>query len=150
MLIILGFLFMIIIFVASGILTQMLTFFLDLPSILLIVVPLLFFLISSKSGSNIGKYIVTSFKRNHTYTKTELVGLSISIKNTIRFLLSVGGFGFLFGLIASLAHIGSLDRFGPNLAISLLTLTYSITISFFIFFPLQAWSENKLNSTGEH
>ena len=150
MLLIFGFLFMIIIFIASGMLTQTLTFFLDLPSLLLIIVPLLFFLIASKSGSYIGKYIATSFKRNHTYTRTELAGLSISVKNTIRFILAVGGFGFLFGLIASLAHIGSLDRFGPNIAISLLTLTYSITISFFIFFPLQAWAENKLNSTGEH
>ena len=147
MLLILGFLFMIIIFVATGILTQMLSFFLDLPSILLIVIPLLFFLIASKSGSIIGKYIVTSFKKSHSYTRTELIGLSISVKNTIRFILAVGGFGFLFGLIASLAHLGSFNRFGPNLAISLLTLTYSITISFFIFFPLQAWAENKLNLT---
>jgi len=149
MLLIFGTLFMIFIFVAVGILSQMLAFFIDLPSILLIIIPLLFFLITSKSGNNIGKYVALSFKKNHTYSRAELEGIAISVKNTIRFILAVGGFGFLFGLIASLAHLGSLERFGPNLAISLMTLTYSITISFFVFFPLQAWAENKINSTNE-
>ena len=147
MLLIFGTLFMIFMFVAVGILSQMLTFFLDLPSILLIIIPLVFFLIASKNGNNICKYIVASFKKNHLYTRTELEGIAISAKNTIRFIMGAGGFGFLFGLIASLAHLGSLDRFGPNLAISLMTLTYSISISYFVFFPLQAWAENKINST---
>jgi len=147
MLLIFGTLFMIFMFVAVGILSQMLAFFLDLPSFLLIIIPLLFFLITSKNGIIIGKYIVLSFRKNHTYTRTELERIAISAKNTIRFILGMGGFGFLFGLIASLAHLGSLERFGPNLAISLMTLTYSISISYFVFFPLQAWAENKINST---
>jgi len=146
MLLIFGFLFMIFMLVTTGILSQMLSVFIDLPSILLIFIPLLFFLITTKSGSTLGKYIVMSFKKNQTYTKTDLVCLSISVKNTIRFILGAGVFGFLFGLIACLAHIGSLERFGPNLAISLVTLTYSVTVSFFVFFPLQAWADHKINS----
>ena len=149
MLLIFGFMFMIFIFVAVGMLSQMLLFFIDLPSILLIFIPLLFFLITSKSGKSISKYIVLSFKKNHTYTKTELESFSISVKNIIRFILAVGGFGFLSGLIACLAHLGSLERFGPNLAVSLITLTYSIMISFFVFFPLQAWADNKINLINE-
>ena len=90
-----------------------------------------------------------SFKKEHKYTRAELNGLSIAVKNTIKFVLAIGGFGFLFGLIASLAHIGTFERFGPNLAISLITLAYSITVSFFIFFPLQAWAENKANSMND-
>jgi flagellar motor component MotA len=50
------------------------------------------------------------------------------------------------GLIAALAHLGSPDNLGPNLAISLMTLMYSIVISFFVFFPTQAWAENKIKT----
>ena len=134
MLLIFGFLFTVFIFAAVGVLSQMPTFFIDLPSFLLIIIPLLFFMVTSKSGSVIGKYIVMSFKKEHKYTIAELNGLSISVKNTIKFVLAIGGFGFLFGLIASLAHIGAFECFGPNLAISLITLAYSITVSFFVFF----------------
>ena len=147
MLLIFGFLFMVFIVAAVGILTQALAFFIDLPSFLLILVSLFFFLLISKSGNIIGRYIVMSFKKDHTYTRAELEGLSVSVKNTIKFILAVGGFGFLWGLIASFANLGSPERFGPNFAASLITLTYSIMISYFVFFPLQAWAENKINST---
>jgi flagellar motor component MotA len=110
-------------------------------------VSLFFFLLISKSGNIIGRYIVMSFKKDHTYTKAELEGLSVSVKNTIKFILAVGGFGFLSGLTACLANLGSPERLGPNLAVSLISLTYSIIISFFVFFPLQAWAENKINTT---
>ncbi len=149
MLLIFGFLFIVFMFVAVSVVSEMLTFFIDLPSLLLIGIPLLFFLITSKSGSVIGKYIVMSFKKSHTYTRTELVTLSVSVKNTIRFILASGGFGFLAGMVACLANLGSLERLGPNLAVSLISLTYSITISFFVFFPIQAWADNKINSTAE-
>ncbi len=149
MLLIFGFLFMVFIFTAVGILSKMPTFFIDLPSFLLIFIPLLFFLIASKSGSAICKYITASFKKEHKYTKTELECLSISVKNTIKFILSLGGFGFLIGIIAILAHLGSLEWVGPNLAVSLLTLIYSIAVSFFCFFPLQAWAENKIKCIGD-
>jgi flagellar motor component MotA len=149
MLLIFGFLFMVFILAAVGILSQMPTFFIDMPSILLIVIPLIFFLLASKSGNIIGRYIVTSFKKGHVYTKAELESLSAAVKNTIKFILAVGGFGFLAGLIACLADVRALERIGPNLAVSLITLTYSITVSFFVFFPLQAWAENKINSAVE-
>ena len=149
MLLIFGFMFMIFIFVAVGVLSQILMFIIDMPSLLIIIIPLLFFLIASKSGKIIRRYIIFSFKKTHTYTRTELTVLSISIKNIIRFTLAIGGFGSLTGLIGCLAHLGSLERFGSNLAVSLITLTYSIIISFFVFFPLQAWADNKINSTKE-
>ena len=149
MLLIFGFLFMVFIMTAVGILSQTLAFFIDLPSLSLILVSLFFFLPTSKSGNIIGRYIVMSFKKSHTYTKAELEGLSVSVKNTIKFILAVGGFGFLSGLIGCLANLGSPERFGPNLAVSLISLTYSIIISFFVFFPLQAWAENKINSTAD-
>jgi flagellar motor component MotA len=43
------------------------------------------------------------------------------------------------------------EMLGPNLAVSLIMLIYAIAISFFVFFPTQAWVENQYNalSAGE-
>ena len=145
MFLLLGFLFMLFIFAIVGILSQSLEMLINLPSILLILVPLLFFLFTSKSGSIIGKYITTSFKRDYTHTKAELEGLSVAIKNTIKFIFATGGFICIVFAIISLGYIGAPERLGPNLAISLTTLAYSIAICYFVFFPTQAWAENKSN-----
>jgi flagellar motor component MotA len=134
------------IFAIVSILSGVTTIFIDLPSALLILLTLLFFFFTTKSGTIMGKYIKTSFKKEYNYSRVELTAISTAVKNTIKFILAVGGFGFMAGLIASLAFIGSLDKLGPNLAVSLMTLTYSITTSFFVFFPIQAWAENKMNT----
>ncbi|MDR0463547.1 MAG: hypothetical protein LBG94_00360, partial [Treponema sp.] len=107
---------------------------------------LVYFLFVSKSGKIIGKYISTSFKKNNTYTKTELEQLSSAIKNTIKFILAAGGFCFIACMVISLGYLGSPEQLGPNLANSLLSFTYAIAIGFFVFFPVQAWAENKINS----
>ena len=144
MILLLGFLFLFFIFAIVGILTQSLEMLINLPSILLILVPLLFFLFTSKSGSIIGKYITTSFKRDYIHTRAELEGLSVAIKNTIKFILASGGFMCITFAIISLGYIGAPEKLGPNLAISLTVLAYSIAICYFVFFPTQAWAENKI------
>jgi len=144
MLLIFGLLFMVFIFALVQLITGMLLIFIDLSSASLILVSLLFFLFASKSGGVMGRYIKTSFTRNYPYTRQELEGLSSAIKNTVKFLLATGGFGFLIGIVSSLAHLGNKQALGPNLAISLLTVLYAIALGFFVFFPTQAWAENKL------
>jgi len=118
----------------------------NLPALLLTLIPMFFFLLVTKSGKIISKYISTSFKKNNTYTKTELEQLSSAIKNTIKFILAAGGFCFIACMVISLGFIGSPEQLGPNLANSLLSLTYAIAIGFFVFFPVQAWVENKINT----
>jgi flagellar motor component MotA len=118
----------------------------DLPSTLLTLVLLFFFLFTSKSGSIMGRYIKSSFNKNHTYTRGELESLSVAIKNTVKFTLASGGFGFLAGVIACLMFLENKNMLGPNLAVSLFTVLYSIVISYFIFFPVQAWAENKIKT----
>jgi flagellar motor component MotA len=149
MLIIIGFLFSVLVswFVSFPMGMSGLSF-IDVPSALLTLVFLFFFFFTSKSGSIIGKYIRSSFKKDYNYTRVELVSLSTAIKNTIKFALATGGFGFLAGAIASLA-VASREQLGPNIAISLITVFYSIIVSYIIFFPVQAWAENKINAMGE-
>jgi len=146
MLLVIGFLFMLFLFVVISVLSGVSASFLDIPSVLVILVPLLFFCLVSKSGKIIGNYIKMSFKKEHIYTAAELKALYAALKNTVKFVFLSGGFGFFAGLIASLLYFESKDRLGPNLAISLLTVMYSITISCFVFFPVQAWAENKINT----
>ena len=151
MLMIIGFLFTVLISVLVSVMTGLFkvsagSFLIDLPSALLTLVFLFFFFFTSKSGNIIGKYIKSSFKKNYNYTRAELVSLSTAIKNTIKFVLGTGGFGFLAGAIASLMYLENRDMLGPNLAVSLFTVLHSITASYLIFFPVQAWAENKINA----
>jgi len=120
--------------------------FVDLPSALFVLLPLLFFFFASKSGKILGKYIRTSFTKEYVYTANELASLSTALKNTIKFTFLVGGFGFFVGVIASLAFLGSSENLAPNLAIALITVLYPIMISCFVFFPVQAWAENKITA----
>ena len=104
-----------------------------------------FFPACLKSGSVIGQYVIKSFKKTQKYTLTELEGLSIALKNTIKFILFSGVFCFVTFAIISLGHIGAPEMLGPSIAICLTSLTYSIGICCFIFFPTLAWVENKIN-----
>jgi flagellar motor component MotA len=154
MLIIIGFLFTVLMSVLLGMMIRMdgtmhgYGILIDVPSASLILIFLFFFFFTSKSGSIIGRYIKSSFKKNYAYTRTELVSLSAAIKNTIKFTLAVGGFGLLFGAIACLG-VASYQEMGPPVAVSLVSLFYAIIVSYIIFFPVQAWAENKLNAMVE-
>jgi len=146
MLLFLGFFFTVFAYVAIGMTAGFLGVLLDHFALILVVLPLAFFLLASKSGKIIGNYITASFKKDFPYTKTELEGLISAVENTIKFVLATGIFSFITFVIISLGYIGAPERLGPSIAISLTSLTYSISISFFVFFPVQAWAKNKINA----
>jgi flagellar motor component MotA len=129
-----------------GIFTGMAAVFIDLPSVLLVLVPLFFFLFTSKSGKVLGRYIKTSFKKESSYIGTELKTLSVALKHAIKFTAALGGFGFLAGGIAALGYLGAKESLGPILALSLITLTYSVMIICFVFIPVQAWADIKITA----
>lgn len=149
MLLVIGFIFMIFIFAVISLITGIGLFFMDLPSIFLMLVSLAFFLTISKSGHIMGRYIKNSFKKEYTYTAAELTALSAAIKNSVKFIMITGAAAFLLGFIIMFAFLEDPQKFGPNLSVCLITLLYSVTISCFIFLPVQAWAENKINSTEE-
>ena len=155
MLIILGILFMLLMLfsivtimaggslLALGILT-------DLPAALFILIPLTFFLIVTKSGKVIRRYIKSSFIKEYTYTKIELNSITTAIKNIIKFLLASGGFCFFIGIMAAFAFFFEKQLLGPIIVSSILSLFYAIAFGFFVFFPTQAWAENKINALSEN
>ena len=120
--------------------------YLNLPSMFVILVPLLFFLCVSKSGRVLIGYIKTSFKKNHEYGQAELKSIATAVKNTMKIIHAAGGFGFILGFIAILASFSTPEMLGHSLSVSLIAVFYSIITSYFIFFPLRAWAENKMIS----
>ena len=144
MLIIIGLLFLILMFVAVGGMFNILMFIADIPSFIIIIIPLIFFLCTSKSGGIISGYIMSSFKKNYKYSKSELESIYSATKNTIKFTMATGGFGFIIGLTACLVNMQSPEQLLLNLSVSFISLLYAIAISFFIFFPTMAWAENKI------
>jgi len=143
MLIIFGVLFMLCAYAAVGAFSGAGWIFLNLPSALLVFAPLLFFLVASKSGRVLGRYVSASFRKDPAYTKAELATLSRAAKNAGKFVLWAGAFAFLAGTIAALAFLGSPGSLGPNVAISLITLAYAVSANCFVFLPVRAWAENK-------
>jgi len=146
MLLFIGLLFTILIYAVIGKTAGFLGIIADRWSLIIILCSLTFFMITSNCAGVIGRYIVSSFKKNYEYTINELAKLSAVIKNIIRFVLAAGGFVFVTFAIVSLGHIGAPEKLGVSLGICLSSLTYAVAISFFIFFPAQVWAENKINS----
>lgn len=144
MLLFAGFLFTVIIYVVIGRAAGFLGIIADRWSLLIFISSLAFILISSKSAGLLGRYIISSFKKNYEYSKNELECLSAAVRSIIKFILATGGFTFIAFLIISLGHIGAPEKLGVSLGICLSSLTYAVAISFFIFFPVQAWAENKI------
>jgi len=149
MLLFIGFLFFILIY--AGLVSLISGFFpavafINHMTFLLHLVTLSFFLIVSKSGSIVGKYIKSSFKKEYVYSIKELESLVVAIKNTIIFVIPIGILGVITFLVCALYWLEDVQYLGPNLAMSFTSIIYAIAISFFVFFPVQAWAENKINT----
>jgi len=144
MFLIFGILFTILIFGVLIMFFHLAPVFINMPSLLFILVFLLFFMFISKSGKVILMYIKTSFKKEYAYTKTELECISLAMKNSIKYTLASGIFGCITFIIVALANLESKEVLGPALAMSLTSIVYSIAISYFIFFPTQVWADNKI------
>ena len=143
MLLITGFLFMVFIFVGMGLLMGIGMMMVDFPSALFILISLVFFFLTSKSGKTIGSYFSASFKKDYIYNKNELAALGAAAKYAVKFVTAIGAFGFLFGITGALMYLENPQMLGPNLAVSLITLLYAVATGVFIFLPLQTWAEIK-------
>ena len=144
MILFIGLLFLVLFTVFSGTMVNTVLMFIDAPSLILILVPLMFFLLVTKDGSVLTGYIKSSFKKNYEYGKYELESIAKASKNAIKITLAAGAFSFLVGLIAVFGNLDDPRRIGPALAVSLISSLYSIGISFFVFCPVQVWAENKI------
>ncbi len=145
MLIIAGFLFMIFVLIsASGFSNEFIIGIIDFPSLFIIVLPLIFFLIVTKSGKIILAYIKSSFTKDYKYSKSELNRISSAIKSTIKFVMATGLLGFLIGII-NCFYLSEPEYMLVNISVILVTILYSVAISMFVFYPTKVWADNKIN-----
>lgn len=102
--------------------------FVDLPSIILI----LSFSIPMLMGSGLTKDFTRGFsimgQKINTYSLLELRKTQTALKLMIKLLLFSGLIGTLTGIIGMAVNMHDMSTFMPNLAVSLLTLLYSLLL----------------------
>jgi flagellar motor component MotA len=111
--------------------------FVDLPSIIIILV----FSVSMLMASGLLGDLIRGFKimgkKENTYTALELRKTDIAVGLAIKLLLLSGVLGSLIGVVAMLSSLSDMSVFGKNLAVALLTLLYALLLVF-ILLPIRA------------
>lgn len=123
--------------------------FIDVPSLVIIIMPTIFFMAVTKTYRSVFGYFKNSFKSGCKFTEKELTHLSQDLGAIIKFVLASGVFAFIAGIIAMLANLNEPQTIGPSFAISLISCFYSVIISFFILYPTKVWAERNLREQGD-
>ena len=124
-----------------------LAWYVDAASFVFVLAPLVYFFLITKSGKSICSYVKSGFTKNYAYARGELDSIAGAAKNAMKVTLAAGGISFLIGLMIVLRRFDDPQMLGPYLSVMLVSLLYSLVISFFVFFPLQAWAENKIKAS---
>jgi flagellar motor component MotA len=118
-------------------------YFLDIPSILIVLIlPLLLLLVNFKV-SDIVQYHQLAFSEK----KNDIIEIKkalIMFRSLGNYFMLIGGLGFLIGIVQVLAHISTPAEIGPPLAIALLTFLYAIFLKAFYSKPMMVRLEIKL------
>lgn len=111
--------------------------FVDLPSIIVI----LAFCIPMLMASGLLPDLLRSFRimgqKVNTWSLLELRKTDIALKLAVRLLLLSGILGSLIGIIGLASSLTNMSRLGPNVAVALLTLFYSLLLILMLM-PIQA------------
>lgn len=123
--------------VFSTLISGSLAFFIDLPSIMIILSFSIPILMASGLFSDFIRGFKIMGKKVNIWSMIELNKTKIALSLAVKLLLFSGILGSIIGIISILANSSSISMIGPNLAISSLTLLYSVLIVF-ILLPVQA------------
>ena len=125
--------------------TEILWILVDIPSLVVILLPLVYYLIVSKGHKVLGSYIKNSFKKDYIYNAYELKAISNVAKGSTKVIMTMSYLNIVFALIIVLTNVDDPSFIGVALAVMLISLFYALGISYLMFFPLQSWAENKLD-----
>ncbi|HYE81959.1 MAG TPA: hypothetical protein VEG39_07320 [Clostridia bacterium] len=111
--------------------------FVDLPSIIVIMT----FSIPMLMASGLLTDFIRGFKvmgqKVNTWSLLELKKTEVALRLMTKLILLSGSLGSLIGVVSIMSNLSDVSKIGPNLAIALLTLLYSI-LFIFILLPVQA------------
>lgn len=111
--------------------------FIDLPSLIVIIVLTFPILLASGLLPDFIKGFQLMGKKENTFTEIELRRIIISLKLTILSVVASGFIGSMVGGIATLSSSVSKENLAPNLSVASLTFLYSLIIAL-ILFPVYA------------
>lgn len=111
--------------------------FIDLPSIIVILVLSFSMLLASGLLPDLFRGFKVMGRKENIFTALELHKTEIAVGLTIKLLLLSGFLGFMIGLVGMLSSLSDLSLIGKNLAVAMLTLLYALLL-IFILLPVKA------------
>lgn len=114
-----------------------LSYFLDLPSLFIILALTLPMLLASGLLSDFFKGFSLMVKKVNLYSAIDLKRILEADKLAIRSLVIAGLVGSITGMIAILAHLNEPTKLGPALSVALITVLYSL-IFISLILPVKA------------
>lgn len=122
------------------------TLFLNLPSLLIVVLLSLVLSLCSFSPAEIGHAFALAFRRT-AVDQRELRTAILYFRSLQWYLIASGLIGFFVGLITILAGLGTAATLGSGLAISLLTVLYSLLLAAVVAVPFRTGLERKVTAS---
>lgn len=111
--------------------------FVDLPSFIVILALTLPMLMASGLLSDFFKGFMLMGKKVNYYSSIDLKRIIEADKLAIQTLIIAGGIGAITGTISLLSNISDMSKFGPSLAIAMITVLYSL-IFISVILPVKA------------
>lgn len=111
--------------------------FVDLPSLIVILALTLPMLMASGLLSDFFKGFMLMGKKVNYYSSIDLKRIIEADKLAIQTLIIAGGIGAITGTISLLSNISDMSKFGPSLAIAMITVLYSL-IFISVILPVKA------------
>jgi len=127
------------VFIAQG----RLAYFFDPPSLVIILFPALFLLLTHFSAGE----IVNSFKvpfREEKISREDLQLALLFSQSFQKYLITTGFIGFIFGFVMLLSNISDAKNFGIGLSCSLLSIVYATMIILMVIIPFQQSIKRKI------
>ncbi len=106
----------------------MLNIYLDIPSLVIVIFPLIYILVFSGLWGDYIRAYKFAFG-NKEYTTKELKASILALDLSIKIVSVLCGIGTVVGVIASLMDISSLEYIGVYLSIILITVLYALIIN---------------------
>lgn len=120
------------------------SYFVDLPIILMIIGFNISVLIATKSFKDL-KDLFINILRTTKISESATLNRGISIINLLIKVTIVSGFiGGIIGVISMLTRLSDPSSIGPHMATVLLSFLYSLSITFFLLLPARFILEKKL------
>ena len=101
----------------------------DIPSLIIVLSLLIFFIITSGLSKDFGRGFKILFKGASDYSAEQLKKAYLAQKYAARIIMKAGPIGMIVGLINFLKRFDDPSTIGPNIAVAALTTLYSFILS---------------------